>query len=53
VCGDVAGGYRSSIAASFLRAHGFSLVADLLGGYDAWARSDHVAFRSPSRRQPA
>lgn len=32
-----AGGYRSSIAASTLRAHGFTDVADLLGGYGAWA----------------
>jgi hydroxyacylglutathione hydrolase len=32
-----AGGYRSSIAASLLRAHGFGRVADLQGGYDAWA----------------
>jgi glyoxylase-like metal-dependent hydrolase (beta-lactamase superfamily II)/rhodanese-related sulfurtransferase len=31
-----AGGYRSSIAASALAARGFSKVADLLGGYDAW-----------------
>jgi rhodanese-related sulfurtransferase len=31
-----AGGYRSAIAASALSAHGFALVADLLGGYDAW-----------------
>jgi glyoxylase-like metal-dependent hydrolase (beta-lactamase superfamily II)/rhodanese-related sulfurtransferase len=31
-----AGGYRSSIAASLLRAHGFSRVADILGGFDAW-----------------
>ncbi|HKY76289.1 MAG TPA: MBL fold metallo-hydrolase [Acidimicrobiia bacterium] len=31
-----AGGYRSSIAASALTAHGFTLVADVLGGYDAW-----------------
>lgn len=31
-----AGGYRSSIAASAMRAHGFSRVADLIGGYDAW-----------------
>ena len=34
-----AGGYRSSIAASTLAAHGFSRVADILGGYDAWAAS--------------
>jgi hydroxyacylglutathione hydrolase len=32
-----AGGYRSSIAASTLRAHGFSTVADIIGGYGAWA----------------
>jgi hydroxyacylglutathione hydrolase len=31
-----AGGYRSSIAASFLRANGFDDVSDLLGGYAAW-----------------
>ncbi len=32
-----AGGYRSSSAASMLRAHGFATVADLVGGYAAWA----------------
>jgi len=32
-----AGGYRSSVAASVLRANGFGTVADLIGGYDAWA----------------
>ena len=31
-----AGGYRSSIAASTLRAFGFGDVSDLLGGYNAW-----------------
>ncbi|MDQ1514628.1 MAG: hydroxyacylglutathione hydrolase [Actinomycetota bacterium] len=31
-----AGGYRSAIAASALSAQGFTLVADILGGYDAW-----------------
>lgn len=31
-----AGGYRSSIAASRLRADGFEDVVDLLGGYGAW-----------------
>jgi len=31
-----AGGYRSIIAASALTARGFPLVADILGGYDAW-----------------
>ncbi|HKA83068.1 MAG TPA: rhodanese-like domain-containing protein [Acidimicrobiales bacterium] len=34
-----AGGYRSSIAASLLRAAGIRLVADLQGGYDAWAQA--------------
>jgi glyoxylase-like metal-dependent hydrolase (beta-lactamase superfamily II)/rhodanese-related sulfurtransferase len=32
-----AGGYRSSIAASLLRSRGFEQVADLIGGYGAWA----------------
>ncbi|CAB4892251.1 unannotated protein [freshwater metagenome] len=32
-----AGGYRSSIAASALRANGFTDVSDILGGYTAWA----------------
>jgi hydroxyacylglutathione hydrolase len=32
-----AGGYRSSIAASLLRSLGFTHVADLQGGYGAWA----------------
>jgi hydroxyacylglutathione hydrolase len=32
-----AAGYRSSIAASALRTAGFTQVADLQGGYDAWA----------------
>lgn len=31
-----AGGYRSSMAASLLRHHGFDDVSDLLGGYNAW-----------------
>lgn len=31
-----ASGFRSSIAASAMRAHGFRDVSDLLGGYDAW-----------------
>jgi rhodanese-related sulfurtransferase len=31
-----AGGYRSSAAASLLRAHGFAAVADLQGGFEAW-----------------
>ena len=32
-----AGGYRSSIAASLLRSHGFTDVSDLIGGYTAWS----------------
>jgi glyoxylase-like metal-dependent hydrolase (beta-lactamase superfamily II)/rhodanese-related sulfurtransferase len=32
-----AGGYRSSVAASLLRANGFVDVSDILGGYGAWA----------------
>ena len=40
-----AGGYRSSITASLLRAEGFSDVSDLIGGYGAWA-SRHTTDRS-------
>jgi glyoxylase-like metal-dependent hydrolase (beta-lactamase superfamily II)/rhodanese-related sulfurtransferase len=32
-----AGGWRSSVAASLLRAYGIQQVSDLLGGYNAWA----------------
>ncbi len=31
-----AGGYRSAIASSLLRAHGFADVSDLIGGFTAW-----------------
>lgn len=31
-----AGGYRSAIASSLLRSHGFTDVSDLLGGFGAW-----------------
>ena len=31
-----AGGYRSAMASSLLRAHGFTDVSDLVGGYTAW-----------------
>jgi hydroxyacylglutathione hydrolase len=37
-----AGGYRSSIAASLLRSLGFALVADIQGGYGAWAGMHHA-----------
>jgi len=32
-----AGGYRSSVVASMLRAEGFADVSDLIGGFGAWA----------------
>ena len=35
------GGYRSVIAASLLRAHGFADVSDLLGGFSAWRQFHH------------
>ncbi|MGN0124086.1 MAG: rhodanese-like domain-containing protein, partial [Rhodococcus sp. (in: high G+C Gram-positive bacteria)] len=38
-----AGGWRSSVAASLLRAQGFGNVTDLLGGYNAWAESHTLA----------
>ena len=41
-----AGGYRSAIASSLLRAHGFTDVSDLLGGYTAWTA--HTAAPSPT-----
>ena len=42
-----AGGYRSSIAASVLRANGFTDVADLIGGYAAWEAQ--IALERPSQ----
>ena len=38
-----AGGWRSSVAASLLRAQGFDDVADLAGGYNAWVDAHAVA----------
>jgi glyoxylase-like metal-dependent hydrolase (beta-lactamase superfamily II) len=38
-----AGGWRSSVAASLLRAEGFENVSDLDGGYAAWANSHAIA----------
>lgn len=35
-----AGGWRSSVAASLMRAEGFAQVSDLAGGYNAWAARD-------------
>jgi len=37
-----AGGWRSSVAASLMRANGFEHVSDLVGGYNAWAQT-HAA----------
>jgi glyoxylase-like metal-dependent hydrolase (beta-lactamase superfamily II)/rhodanese-related sulfurtransferase len=39
-----ASGWRSGVAASYLRSQGYSDVSDVIGGYNAWAASpDHVA----------
>lgn len=38
-----AGGYRSSVAASVLRASGFTDVSDLLGGFGAWDAAEGLA----------
>ncbi|HRA26352.1 rhodanese-like domain-containing protein, partial [Ornithinibacter sp.] len=38
-----AGGWRSSVAASLLRAQGFADVSDILGGYGAWERAHATA----------
>ncbi|MEN4473913.1 MBL fold metallo-hydrolase [Mycolicibacterium cosmeticum] len=38
-----AGGWRSSVAASLLRAQGFTDVSDLAGGYTAWADAHALA----------
>lgn len=37
-----AGDWRSSVAASLLRANGFEHVSDLVGGYNAWAQTHAV-----------
>jgi glyoxylase-like metal-dependent hydrolase (beta-lactamase superfamily II)/rhodanese-related sulfurtransferase len=44
-----AGGYRSSVAASVLRAHGFADVSDVLGGYTAWSAANHAPASPPAR----
>jgi hydroxyacylglutathione hydrolase len=38
-----AGGWRSSVAASLLRANGFDDVLDLAGGYQAWVQANAMA----------
>ena len=47
-----AGGYRSSIAASVLRANGFADVSDLIGGFGAWTGAGQPA-EPLAPRQPA
>ncbi len=47
-----AGGYRSSIAASALRAGGFATVADVLGGFAAWSVISGTAPPDPTRACP-
>ncbi len=46
-----AGGYRSAIAASLLRSHGFADVSDLIGGYTAWEQcgpAPHATETAPA-----
>ena len=38
-----AGGWRSSVDASLMRAHGFEHVSDLAGGYNEWAQAHAFA----------
>lgn len=38
-----AGGWRSSVGASLLRARGFGDVSDILGGYNAWVAAHDAA----------
>lgn len=38
-----AGGWRSSVAASLMRADGLGNVSDLIGGYNAWAHTHSPA----------
>ena len=43
-----AGGYRSSIARSFLRSRGFTDVSDVVGGYTAWAAYQQMQSAAPA-----
>jgi rhodanese-related sulfurtransferase len=38
-----AGGWRSNVGASVMRAQGFSDVSDLIGGYNAWALTHSIS----------
>jgi rhodanese-related sulfurtransferase len=40
-----AGGYRSAIAASVLRQHGFTRVSELAGGFSAWEQAGLPVIR--------
>lgn len=40
---NCAGGWRSNVAASYLRATGFADVSDLIGGYNAWSAAQPAA----------
>lgn len=56
---NCAGGYRSAIASSLLKSHGFVDVSDLIGGYNAWATSNipvslpHIAVTEVASRSDA
>lgn len=56
---NCAGGYRSAIASSLLKSHGFTDVSDLIGGYNAWASSSipaslpHIAVSDVSAKTDA
>lgn len=45
---NCAGGYRSSIAASVLRANGYTDVSDLTGGYSAWIAATAAPTTTPA-----
>jgi rhodanese-related sulfurtransferase/glyoxylase-like metal-dependent hydrolase (beta-lactamase superfamily II) len=47
-----AGGYRSQIAASFLRKHGYPDVSDLVGGFGAWAAAGLPTSHDPKAASP-
>ncbi len=46
-----AGGYRSMIAASLMRASGFHDVSDLIGGYSAWEQAGLPIVVPPAKPQ--
>ena len=47
-------GYRSSLAASLLKHHGFTNLIDLVGGFDAWEQEVvHPNLHSPESLQPS